>query len=145
MSNNFNLKNYIDLLNKRDLAETDQLQLLAYGALVERQISYNRKEEYFSLIKEYLAKKINPSTFRGKFLEMHEQDDDTAQIMKEDFEQLSNFSIDLELEEVPFSLLIDLIYNNSMLAVELGPEDGISEDEFKVSIENAVSNSKFFD
>lgn len=80
MFNNFNLKNYIDLLNKRDLAETDQLQLLAYGALVERQISYNRKEEYFSLIKEYLAKKITPSTFRGKFLKMQKQDDVTAQL-----------------------------------------------------------------
>ena len=70
MSNNFNLKNYIDLLNKQDLTETDQLQLLSYGALVERQISYNRKGEYFSLIKEYLARKINPRTFRGKFLKM---------------------------------------------------------------------------
>lgn len=145
MSKNFNLKNYVELLNKQNLTETDQLQLLSYGALVERQISYNRREEYFSLIKEYLAKKINPSTFRGKFLKMQKQDDDTAQIMKENFEQLSNFSIDLELEEGPFSLLIDLIYDNSMLAVEFGPEDGISEDEFKVSIENAFSNSKFFD
>ena len=57
----------------------------------------------------------------------------------------SNFSIDLELEEGPFSLLIDLIYDNSMLAVEFGPEDRISEDEFKVSIGNTFSNSKFFD
>ena len=32
-----------------------------------------------------------------------------------------------------------------MLAVEFGPEDEISEDEFKVSIENAFLNSKFFD
>ena len=144
MSKNFNLKNYVELLNKQNLTETDQLQLLSYRALVERQISYNRKDEYFSLIKEYLAKKINPSTFRGKFLKMQKQDDDTAQIMKENFEQLSNFSIDLELEEGPFSLLIDLIYDNSMLTVEFGPEDGISEDEFKVSIENAFSNSKLF-
>ena len=43
---------------------------------------------------------------------MQKQDDDTTQIMKEDFEQLANFSIDLELEEGPFSLLIDLIYDN---------------------------------
>ena len=56
-------KNYVKLLNKQDLAETDQLQLLSYGTLVEWQISYNRKEEY-------LTKKINPSTFRGKFLKM---------------------------------------------------------------------------
>ena len=144
MSNNFNLKHYLKLLGKQDLTETDELQLLSYGALVERQISYNRKDEYFSLIRQYLAKKINPSTFRGKFLEMQKADDDTTQIIKEDFEQLSNLSIDLELEEGPFSLLIDLIYDNSMLAVEFGPEDGISEDEFRVSIEKAFSNSKLF-
>lgn len=35
MSNNFNLKNYIELLNKQNPTETDQLQLLSYGALVE--------------------------------------------------------------------------------------------------------------
>lgn len=136
MSNNFNLKHYLELLGKQDLTETDELQLLWYGALVERQISYNRKDEYFSLIRQrqYLAKKINPSTFRGKFLEMQKADDDTTQIIKEDFEQLSNLSIDLELEEGPFSLLIDLIYDNSMLAVEFGPEDGISEDEFRAEI-----------
>jgi len=98
MSNNLNLKHYLELLGKQDLTETDELQLLSYGALVERQISYNRKDEYFSLIRQYLAKKINPSTFRGKFLEMQKEDDDTTQIIKEDFEQLSNLSIDLELE-----------------------------------------------
>ena len=146
MSNNFNLKHYLDVLGKQDLTEMDELQLLSYGALVERQISYNRKDEYFSLIRQYLAKKINPSTFRGKFLEMQKADDDTTKIIKENFEQLSNISIDLELEleEDPFSLLIDLIYDNSMLAVEFGPEDGISEDEFRVSIEKAFSNSKLF-
>jgi hypothetical protein len=102
------------------------------------------KDEYLSLIRQYLAKKINPSTFGGKFLEMQKADDDTNQILKEDFEHLSNFSIDLELQEGPFSLLIDLIYKNSMLAVEFGPEDGISENEFRVSIEKTFSNSKLF-
>ena len=76
---------------------------------------------------------------------MQKEDDDIIQIIKEDFEQLLTFSIDLELEENPFSLLIDLIYDNSMLAVEFGPEDGISEDEFRVSIEKAFSNSKLFE
>ena len=144
MPNNFNLKNYLELLNKQDLIETDQLQLLSCGALVERQVSDNRKVEYFSLIKEYLAEKINPSTFGEKFLKMSKQANDTVQIMKEDFEQLSNFSINLKLKESLFSLLIDLIYDDFMLEVEFGPEDGISEDEFEVFIENAFSNSKLF-
>jgi hypothetical protein len=75
---------------------------------------------------------------------MQKADDDTTQIIKEDLEQLSNLSIDLELKEGPFSLLIDLIYDNYMLAIEFGPEDGISEDKFRVSIEKAFSNSKLF-
>lgn len=76
---------------------------------------------------------------------MQKTNHDTTQIIKEDFEQLSTLSINLELEESPFSLLIDLIYNNSMLAFEFGPEDGISEDEFRLSIEKAFSNSKLFE
>jgi hypothetical protein len=121
MSNNFNLKHYLELLGKQDLTETDEFQLLSDGALVERQISYNRRDEYFSLIRQYLAKKINRNTFRGEFLKMQKADYVTTQIIKEDFEQLSNLSIDLELEEGLFSLLIDLIYDNSMLAVKFGP------------------------
>jgi hypothetical protein len=53
MSNNFNFKNYAELLKKQDLSETDEEQFFSYGASLEGQISYNRKEEYFSLIKNY--------------------------------------------------------------------------------------------
>lgn len=144
MSNNLNINNYIKLLKKQDLTETDQRQLISYKASVERQLSYNRKEEYFSLIQDFLAKKINSSTFRAKFFKMQQQDDENIEVIENDFEQFSNFSIDFQLKESSFSLLIDLIYNHSMLAVELGPEEGISEDEFKVSIENAFSNSELF-
>ena len=141
MSNNFNLNNYLTLLKKQNLTQEDQLELSSYGALVERQICYNRKNEYFSLIKNYLAKNISPSKFRGKFLEMQKQDDNEAQGMKKDFEKLSKFSVDFELEERSFSRLIDLIYDTSMLAVEFGPKEGISEEEFEISIKNAFSKN----
>jgi hypothetical protein len=145
MANNFNLKNYSELLNKKDLSGTEQFELLSYRALVESQITYNRREDYFSLIDEYLSKKINPDEFRASFLKTYSQDTETLFIMEKDFEQLSDFSIDSEIYENPFSNLIDLIYNNSMLAIEEGPYDGISDDEFKVSIENAFSNLKLFE
>ena len=144
MSNNLNIKNYIKLLKKPDLTETDKTELFSYKALVEQQISYNRRNEYFSLIQEFLAKKMNPSTFRAKFFEMQQQDVDNLEILEKDVEQLSNFSIDFQVQESPFSRLIDLLYDSSMLANELGPEDGISEGEFKVSIERAFSNSELF-
>ena len=47
----FNLKHYIKLLGKQYRTQRDELQLLSYRALVERQISYNRKDEYFSLMR----------------------------------------------------------------------------------------------
>jgi hypothetical protein len=75
---------------------------------------------------------------------MGEADGDTYQIIKKYFEKLSNLSIDLESKRGPFPILIDLIYNISMLVIEEGPENEISEDEFKVSIEKAFSNSKLF-
>ena len=141
MSNSFNLKNYLTLLKKQNLTQKDQLELSAYGALVERQISYNRKNESLSLIKDYLTRSMTPSMFRGKFLEMQKQDDSEAQSMKKNFEKLSNFSVNFELEERSFSNLIDLIYDNSMLAVEFGPEEGISNEEFEISIKNAFSKN----
>ena len=73
---------------------------------------------------------------------MELQNDGNAHIIKDDFEQLSNFSIDLESEKSPFFSLINLIYNNSMLAMEFGSEEGVSDDEFRISIENAFSNSQ---
>ena len=159
MANKFSLQDYLELLNKQDPTETDKRQLRLYGALIGRQINYNRRDEYFSLIKEFLAENTDPGIFRARFLEMEREDDNTNQMIKKDFELLSNISIDFELEEGPFSHLIDLIYNMSMLENEFGFEDEneifeeefeyadlnrMSEREFKVSIEKAFSNLKLF-
>lgn len=49
---------------------------------------------------------MDPHIFRVKFLEMQETDADTTEFLKKNLKELSNISIDSELEENPFSLLI---------------------------------------
>lgn len=145
MSNNFNFKNYVELLNKQYLSETDERQLCFIWSVIGRSdLLQPERRVFFFNKREYLAKKINLDIFRAKFLEMQTQDDDTVKSMEEDLEQLSNFSIDLKLETSPFFRLIDLIYDISMLSIEEGPTNGISEDTFRVSIEKAFSNPKLF-
>ena len=137
MSNNFNVQHYIELMSKKNLNEIEERQLSSYKASVESQITYNRKEEYLLLIKKYLAGKIDPHTFRADFLTMQKQDTEALEIMEKNLEQLSSFSIDFGLKEEKFPHLIDLTYDSSILAFELGPEEGISDQAFQVSIENA--------
>ena len=50
------------------------LELVTYGASIESQICYNRKEKYFSLIKKYLKGKLSGPDFRSKFRKMETQD-----------------------------------------------------------------------
>lgn len=143
MCKNFNFESYVNLLTKHSLDETEQYQLLVYSSLVERQITCNRRLDYLLLIDEYLAKKISANVLQANFLEMQGQDSETTQIMRDDIEKLRNFSIDSELTKNPFSVLIDLIYYSSVLAIEFGPEEGISDEKFELCIRSALA--RFFD
>ena len=71
--------------------------------------------------------------FRSKFLKMQREDGEAATIIKNDLERLTTFSIDLKAAE--FSSLIQQVYNVLNLAFELGPKNGIAEDQFRDSIE----------
>jgi hypothetical protein len=132
------------------MTELEQKELKSYKLLVENQVFYNRREEYLSLVRNYLDKKITLGSFIADFLEMESHDARTAENMRNDFEQLSNFSIDSELltfEEPPFFFLIDRLYNLSMLIDEFGTDDeenGISEADFKSRVEEAFSNPELF-
>ena len=150
-----NIERYIELLKKESSFNNQKksllfenkkefLELLSYGSHVESQISYDRKNVYYSLIAKYLTKKINPGRFRSKFLQMQREDGEAATMIKKDLEQLATFSIDLKADE--FSSLIEQIYDVSALAFEFGPEDGISEERFRDSVEKVFSEmEKYFD
>jgi hypothetical protein len=64
---------------------------------------------------------------------MEKEDAKAAKIITNDFKQLATFSVDLKAVE--FSSLIGEISDVSMVAREFGPEEGISNQKFRKSIE----------
>jgi len=132
MANQFNLARYKELLEleKSNKITFLDLELLTYGASIESQICYNRKENYFSLIEKYLRGKIAGHEFRSKFLEMEKQDGRTAYIIKQDFQKLEVFTLADDLEE--FSYLTGEISTLCLEYDEIwdGTMERMSESEF---------------
>jgi hypothetical protein len=95
------------------------IELLWYGVSVENQISYERKEEYYSLISQYIEKVVTYPIFQSEFLEMEKEDGKAAKMISNDFKQLAIFSVDLKAME--FSSLMNEIPDVSMVAKEFGP------------------------
>ena len=109
------------------------IELLSYGARVKDQISYERNQDYYSLISQYIDKVVTAPIFQSEFLKMEKEDAKAAKIITDDFKQLARFSVDLKAVE--FSSLIEEISDVSMVAYEFGPEEGISDQGFRKSIE----------
>ena len=141
MKKHFNLSRYKELLQleesgKDSLFDKTFLELLSYKANIEDQISYNRKENYFSLIDKYLSRVIAPHEFRSKFLEMENQDSRTASIIMQDFRELEVFTLADDLEE--FSDLISQISTLCFGYYEVwdGTMKRMSESEFYNLVNN---------
>ena len=109
------------------------IELLSYGARVKDQISYERNQDYYYLISQYIDKVVTAPIFQSEFLKMEKEDAKAAKIITDDFKQLARFSVDLKAVE--FSSLIEDISEVSMVACEFGPEEGISDQKFRKSIE----------
>lgn len=118
------------------------IELLSYGVRVNNQISYERKEEYYSLISQYIEKVVTPPIFQSEFSKMEKEDAKAAKIITNDFKQLAIFSVDLKA--VGFSSLIGEISDVSMVAREFGPEEGISNQKFRKSIEKTFLQMQEF-
>ena len=109
------------------------IELLSYGARVKDQISYERNQDYYSLISQYIDKVVTAPIFQSEFMGMEKEDAKAAKLITDDFKQLARFSVDLKAVE--FSSLIEDISEVSMVACEFGPEEGISDQKFRKSIE----------
>ena len=142
----FNLPYYKKLkqlvAKKESLITTDKdlfadprfLELLALEASIENQIFYNNKNNYFALIQKYLNETIHPNIFRAQFIKMVNEDLKKSQEILDNFEELSTFWIDLELDE--FGSLLENIHETCLCAFEFeGQEDAIPETKFRDSIQ----------
>jgi hypothetical protein len=142
----FNLTRYRELLVlvEKDAVKTKTgkdffndpivLELLSFESRIETQVFYNNKNNYFALIQQYLDETINPYLFRAQFLEMVKEDLNKSDKILKNFEELSTFWIDLELDE--FSSLFEDINETCAYAFEFdGETNAISEDTFRDSIQ----------
>jgi hypothetical protein len=109
------------------------IELLSFEASVETQVFYNHKNKYFALIQKYLGEIINPNVFRGQFIEMVNEDLKKSHKILNNFEELSTFWIDLELDD--FSSLFGNMHETCLYAFEFEDQDGaMPEDKFRDSI-----------
>jgi hypothetical protein len=139
----FNLSRYRELLAKTDSSTNKNkdlfddpifIELLSFESSVETQVFYNHKNSYFALIQKYLGETINPNVFRGQFIEMVNEDLKKSHKILKNFEELSTFWIDLELDD--FSSLFENIHETCLYAFEFeDQEDAMPEDKFYDSIE----------
>ncbi len=153
----FNLSHYRQLkqlvAKKESLITTDKdlfadptfLELLALEASVENQVFYNHKNTYFALIQKYLNETIQPNIFRAQLIEMVNADLKKSQEILDNFEELSTFWIDLELDE--FGSLFENIHETCLCAFEFeGQEDAMPESTFRDSIQkNFFKIQKYLD
>jgi hypothetical protein len=134
----FNLPRYRQLLAKKDsstnknkdLFDAPTFILLSLESSVETQVFYNHKNNYFALIQKYLGETINPNVFRVQFIEMVNEDLKKYHKILKNFEELSTFWIDLELDD--FSSLFENIYETCLYAFEFeDQDDAMPEDKFR--------------
>ena len=120
--------------NKNLFDEPIFLELLSFESSVETQVFYNHRNNYFALIQKYLSEIINPNVFRGQFIEMVNKDLKNSQKLLQNFEELSTFWIDLELDN--FSSLFENIHETCLYAFEFEDQEGaMPEDKFRASLE----------
>ena len=148
MKHNLNLIRYKDLLkkeknlnleNKSLLIENKDefLEFLSYNSKLENSISYQNKEKYYSLISQYLDNLIPPHLFQWEFVELEQKDAKAAKILLNDIKESQTFSI--ELIAIKFGSLVGKISKLSDIANEFGPEEDISNENFRKSIKKIYS------
>ena len=100
MEDKINISRYKELRKANPNSLTDEIffELISYNAEIESHISYNQKEKYFSLIKNYLSGVIAPDEFRWEFFKMEDQDCEEADILSQDFEALEHIILTDNLE-----------------------------------------------
>ena len=130
MKKYFNLKRYKELLELEQSGKLSSFndELVNLCTNVEKQIIYNRKNDYFKLIDNYLSQVISPHDFRIQLSEMTFQDARNANVILKDFQKLEVFTLATDLEQF-INLIFEIItlckeyYEMWDDRTELMPED----------------------
>jgi len=109
MKKKFNFTGYKELLDMENRGEivfldTNYFKLLRYQTSVGKQLIYDRKEDYYSIINKYLNKTLTIIEFRAQFLAMEKEDMEKGYVILGNIQELEVFYLVEDLEK--FSRLI---------------------------------------
>jgi hypothetical protein len=109
MKKKFNFTGYKELVDMKNCEEivfldANYFKLLRYQTSVGKQLIYNRKEDYYSIINKYLNKTLTLLEFRTQFLDMEKEDIEKGYVILENIQELEVFYLVEDLEK--FSRLI---------------------------------------
>jgi len=109
MKKKFNFTGYKELVDMDNCGEivfldANYFKLLGYQTSVGKQLIYNRKEDYYSIINKYLNKTLTLIEFRTQFLDMEKEDIEKGYVIIENIQELEVFYLVEDLEK--FSRLI---------------------------------------
>ena len=154
MTQTFDIVRYIKLLRKEQGLRKKKMllyyenpvehsELLDFQIIVFKQVIYNRRHDYISLIKEYVTKEIDSLLFRFQFFQIQREDRNTLDDLEKDYERVFNLSIDSKSGE--FSLLITEIFDAcDSLKSDSEPEEayGLTEVQFRAFLEKIFLQMK---
>lgn len=114
MKKKFNFIGYKKLLDMENRGEivffdTNYFKLLRYQTSVGKQLIYDRKEDYYSIINKYLNKTLTIIEFRTQFLAMKKEDMEKGYVILGNTQELEVFDLAEDLEK--FSRLIGKIFD----------------------------------
>jgi hypothetical protein len=109
MEKKFNFTGYkelVDMENRGEIVflDTNYFKLLRYRTSVGKQLIYDRKEDYYSIINKYLNKTLTIIEFRAQFLAMEKEDMEKGYVILGNIQELEVFYLVEDLEK--FSRLI---------------------------------------
>lgn len=148
---NIDHKRYFYLLEKSQQLETKDLslydkniveykELLAYRSISFKQITYQDRQKYISLIEKYINNEVNSPLLRFRFFQLQRDNRNAHKDLEKNFEQLSNVLISSKSDEFA-SIIQDSFAACEALKSEDEPEEawGITEVQFRVCLEEALS------
>ena len=99
-------KELFDMKNRGEIVflDTNYFKLLRYQTSVGKQLIYDRKEDYYSIINKYLNKTLTILEFRTQFLAMEKEDIEKGYAILRNIQELEVFYLVEDLEK--FSRLI---------------------------------------
>lgn len=109
MKKKFNFTGYkklVDMKNYGEIVFLDEnyFKLLRYQTSMAKQLIFNRKEDYYSIINKYLNKTLTLLEFRTQFLDMEKEDIEKGYVILGNIQELEVFYFVEDLEK--FSRLI---------------------------------------